>query len=216
MNNIKENAKNVVNEIKSLNPNVTLIAASKTHTAEEIMEANSGGIEIFAENRVQEFREKFPNTDVRWHFIGRLQTNKVKYIVGKVELIHSVDSIRLADAIEKRAEKENVVQDILLEVNVGKEDSKGGVDVDYLNELYLYTKSLKHLRVCGLMSVLPINAEKDLYLQIKEIYDKMKLTDSNFKYLSVGMSSDYKIAIECGSNVVRIGTKIFGKRSYDL
>lgn len=210
---IRENVKNLIDEINSLSSDVLIIGASKTRTIEEITEAKEAGIEIFAENRVQEFVEKENSANLRWHFIGQLQTNKAKYLVGKVEVIHSVDNEKLADEISKLALNRNVVQQILIEINIGQEESKGGVLEKDFEKLYTHCQNLPNIKVVGIMTVMPKFAEKELYLKIKQLYDKLKIENNEIRYLSVGMSNDYSLAIECGANVVRIGTKIFGARS---
>lgn len=210
---IRENVKNLIDEINSLSSDVLIIGASKTRTIEEITEAKEAGIEVFAENRVQEFVEKENLANLRWHFIGQLQTNKAKYLVGKVEVIHSVDNEKLADEISKLALNRNVVQQILIEINIGQEESKGGVLKKDFEKLYTHCQNLPNIKVVGIMTVMPKFAEKELYLKIKQLYDKLKIENNEIRYLSVGMSNDYALAIECGANVVRIGTKIFGARS---
>lgn len=209
---ITENANNLIKEIGTLNKCVTIVAASKTQGIENIKLARLGGITVFGENRVQEFSEKFGKIDVKWHFIGHLQTNKVKKVVGKAELIHSVDSKRLVDEIDKCAEKLGVIQKVLLEINIGREESKSGVLPENFDELYYYTISKKGVNVVGIMSVMPKNADEELYLQLKEIYDRIRKENENIAILSCGMSGDYETAIKNGSNMIRIGTKIFGRR----
>lgn len=210
--NITENANNLIKEIEALNKCVTIVAASKTQGIGNIEQARLGGITVFGENRVQEFSEKFEKIDVKWHFIGHLQTNKVKQVVGKAELIHSVDSKRLVDEIDKCAEKLGVIQKVLLEINIGREESKSGVLPENFDELYYYTISKKSVNVVGIMSVMPKNADEELYLQLKEIYDRIRKENENIAILSCGMSGDYETAIKNGSNMIRIGTKIFGRR----
>ncbi|MEG1804834.1 MAG: YggS family pyridoxal phosphate-dependent enzyme [Clostridia bacterium] len=209
---IFENTKNLIDEVNSMSNDVLIVAASKMRTVDEIEECKRGGIEVFAENRVQEFVDKVDLTDVRWHFVGQLQTNKVKYLVGRVELIHSVDSEKLADEISKIAQKKNVTQEILIEINIGCEETKGGVSEANFSNLYEYCHNLPNVKVVGIMSVMPRSAPTKLYLRIKEIYDRIRKENKDIKYLSVGMSGDYQRAIECGANVIRIGTKIFGAR----
>ncbi|MEG1520035.1 MAG: YggS family pyridoxal phosphate-dependent enzyme [Clostridia bacterium] len=209
---IFENTKNLIDEVNSMSNDVLIVAASKMRTVDEIEECKRGGIEVFAENRVQEFVDKVDLTDVKWHFVGQLQTNKVKYLVGRVELIHSVDSEKLADEISKIARKKNVTQEILIEINIGGEETKGGVSEANFDNLYLHCQNLPNVKVVGIMSVMPKSASTKLYLRIKEIYDKIRIENKDIKYLSVGMSGDYQRAIEYGANVIRIGTKIFGAR----
>lgn len=211
---VYENAKNLIEEVKTLNDKVIIVAASKMQTIDKILEAKEAGIEYFAENRAQEFRDKEPLIEVKWHFIGSLQTNKAKYVVGKVLLIHSVDNIKLIDEINRLAENKGIIQNILLEVNVGEEESKSGASLKDFDNLYTYALKQKNILVCGLMSVMPKGADVKLYLIIKNLYDKIRKTNDNIQYLSVGMSGDYVVAIKNGANIIRIGTKIFGERNY--
>lgn len=219
---IKENLDKILSEIKDGNcfgEKVILVGASKTMDTDTINLAIQNGLQVVAENKVQEFREKTELIKgASQHFIGHLQTNKVKYLVGKVDLIHSVDSIKLAEEISKVATTRQVTQDVLLEVNVGGELSKSGVTPDNAIEFYKQVKSFNGIRVKGLMAMLPksddLKVLQNLVLKMREIYDIIKKDDENIKYLSVGMSSDYKIAIENGANVIRIGSLIFGKRNY--
>lgn len=197
---------------------VLVIGASKTMPLERILFVrNNTDVKIFGENRVQELLEKY-TPDVRWHFIGQLQTNKVKYIIDKVELIHSVDRISLLQEIDRQAKKHGKVQDILIEVNIGGEEKKGGVApaevIDFAKEVDKYPS----VRLKGLMSVLP-NVEKDaldaFYLQLSKLYDTLKQTrldNADIRYLSAGMSNDYDVAVKYGANIVRLGRALFGER----
>ena len=197
---------------------VLVIGASKTMPLERILFVRDNtDVKIFGENRVQEFLEKY-TPDVRWHFIGQLQTNKVKYIVDKVELIHSVDRLSLLQEIDRQAKKHGKVQDILIEVNIGGEEKKGGVApaevIDFAKEVDKYPS----VRLKGLMSVLP-NVEKDalnaFYLQLSKLYDTLKQTrldNADIRYLSAGMSNDYDVAVKYGANIVRLGRALFGER----
>ncbi len=219
---IKENLDKILSEIKDGNcfgEKVILVGATKTMDADTINIAIQNGLQVVAENRVQEFREKADYiVGATQHFIGHLQTNKVKYLVGKVNLIHSVDSIKLAKEISRVAVNGQVTQDVLLEVNVGGELSKSGTTPETAIEFYNTVKILDGIRVKGLMAMLPKTDDqkllKNLVLKMREIYDIIKQQDKNIEYLSVGMSSDYKIAIDNGANVIRIGSLIFGKRNY--
>ena len=219
---IKENLDKILFEIKdgnNLKEKIMLIGASKTMDADTINLAIQNGLQVVAENKVQEFREKTDKIKgASQHFIGHLQTNKVKYLVGKVDLIHSVDSLKLALEISKQAVKIGVTQDILLEVNVGGELSKSGICPETTVEFYNQVKTLDGICVKGLMAMLPKTQDpqllKSLVLKMREIYDTIKIQDKNIEFLSVGMSADYKIAIENGANVIRIGSLIFGKRDY--
>ena len=197
---------------------VLVIGASKTMPIERILFVRDNtDVKIFGENRVQELLEKY-TPDVRWHFIGQLQTNKVKYIIDKVELIHSVDRISLLQEIDRQAKKHGKVQDILIEVNIGGEEKKGGVApaevIDFAKEVDKYPS----VRLKGLMSVLP-NVEKDalnaFYLQLSKLYDTLKQTrldNADIRYLSAGMSNDYDVAVKYGANIVRLGRALFGER----
>ena len=197
---------------------VLVIGASKTMPIERILFVRDNtDVKIFGENRVQELLEKY-TPDVRWHFIGQLQTNKVKYIVDKVELIHSVDRLSLLQEIDRQAKKHGKVQDILIEVNIGGEEKKGGVApaevIDFAKEVDNYPS----VRLKGLMSVLP-NVEKDalnaFYLQLSKLYDTLKQTrldNADIRYLSAGMSNDYDVAVKYGANIVRLGRALFGER----
>lgn len=197
---------------------VLVIGASKTMPLERILFVRDNtDVKIFGENRVQELLEKY-TPDVRWHFIGQLQTNKVKYIVDKVELIHSVDRISLLQEIDRQAKKHGKVQDILIEVNIGGEEKKGGVApaevIDFAKEVDKYPS----VRLKGLMSVLP-NVEKEaldaFYLQLSKLYDTLKQTrldNADIRYLSAGMSNDYDVAVKYGANIVRLGRALFGER----
>lgn len=197
---------------------VLVIGASKTMPFERILFVRDNtDVKIFGENRVQELLEKY-TPDVRWHFIGQLQTNKVKYIIDKVELIHSVDRLNLLQEIDRQAKKHGKVQDILIEVNIGGEEKKGGVApeevIDFAKEVDKYPS----VRLKGLMSVLP-NVEKDalnvFYLQLSKLYDTLKQTrldNADIRYLSAGMSNDYDVAVKYGANIVRLGRALFGER----
>ena len=197
---------------------VLVIGASKTMPLERILFVRDNtDVKIFGENRVQELLEKY-TPDVRWHFIGQLQTNKVKYIIDKVELIHSVDRISLLQEIDRQAKKHGKVQDILIEVNIGGEEKKGGVApaevIDFAKEVDKYPS----VRLKGLMSVLP-NVEKEaldaFYLQLSKLYDTLKQTrldNADIRYLSAGMSNDYDVAVKYGANIVRLGRALFGDR----
>lgn len=204
---------------------VTLIAVSKTKPVEVLQEAYDLGVRVFGENKVQELTEKYDALprDIRWHMIGHLQTNKVKYIVEKAELIHSVDSLRLAQAIEKEAAKRERTVDILVEVNVAEEESKFGVRVDevipFIEKLALFS----HIHVCGLMTIAPFveNPEenrpifKNLHKLSVDIAHK-NIDNVNVNILSMGMTNDYEVAIEEGATMVRVGTGIFGARDYGV
>mgnify|MGYP002796698946 FL=1 len=204
---------------------VTLVAVSKTKPVAILQEAYDLGVRVFGENKVQEIREKYEALpkDIEWHMIGHLQTNKVKYIVDKVRLIHSVDSLRLAEAIEKEAEKHNRIVDILLEVNVAEEESKFGLKMPEVIPMAEKVVQLPHIRLRGLMTIAPFveNPEKnraifanlhDLYVDIKE----KNIDNGTVSILSMGMTNDYEVAVEEGATMVRVGTGIFGARDYSI
>ena len=219
---ILQNLLDVLSEISSgnnLGEEITLVGATKTIDVETINLAIKSGLKVVAENRVQEFNQKSEFIKgASQHFIGHLQTNKVKYLVGKVELIHSVDSVKLANEISCCAVKRNVVQKILIEVNVGGELSKSGFSPDNVIEQVEEISKLSGIEVVGLMAMLPKtddeNLKEKLCLQMREIFDKLKAQGLPFIYLSMGMSGDYKTAIKCGSNMIRLGSYIFGQRNY--
>ncbi len=204
----------VINKIRSEIGNALLVAVSKTKSNEEILKCYNLGVKDFGENYVQELVSKMdslPN-DIRWHMIGHLQTNKVKDIVKRnIYLIESVDSIKLANVINKEAIKNNKIVNILIEVNIAEESSKTGCSVEELDNLINEVKNMSNINLMGLMAI-GTHSENDS--EIRDSFKKMKKLKDKYKleYLSMGMSHDYKIAIEEGSNIVRIGTLIFGKR----
>lgn len=204
---------------------VTLIAVSKTKPAEVLKEAYDLGIRVFGENKVQELTEKYEvlPKEIRWHMIGHLQTNKVKYIADKVELIHSVDSLKLAETIEKEAAKRHRTIDILVEVNVAEEESKFGLKVEEVIPFIEKVAGFSHINVRGLMTIAPFveNPEKnrsvfaDLRKLSVDITEK-NIDNVNVSILSMGMTNDYEVAIEEGATMVRVGTGIFGARNYNI
>ena len=199
---------------------ITLMAVTKTRTCEEVNKAISCGINLLGENRVQEFLQRYENYNkARVDFIGHLQTNKVKQIVGKVELIHSVDSIKLAKEIDKHSREIGTISNILMEINIGAEESKSGVMVENAENLAEDLSYLPNIRLKGLMCIPPKgddltveNYFEDIYKLYVDISDK-KIDNIDMNIISMGMSSDYKLAVKHGSNIVRIGTGIFGKRN---
>ncbi len=212
--------KEVLNSIKSGNnfgEKITLVGATKTVPISEILSAVKFGMPVVAENKVQEFLSKTEKiSGAEQHFIGHLQTNKVKYVVGKVSLIQSVDSLRLGQAISNRAKQLNVTQNVLAEINIGGELSKSGFDKENAYDSVKALSWYPNINVCGLMAMLPKNIENDkkieLCLQMRQIYDNLKKDGYNMKFLSIGMSDDYRLAIQNGSNMIRIGRLIFGER----
>lgn len=202
---------------------VLLCAVTKTRTAEEINEAIAAGITDIGENKVQEIMDKYDSVSpVRWHLIGHLQTNKVKYIIDKVALIHSVDSLKLAQEINKRAEQHQKVMEILIQVNSAMEESKFGITTEETGTLIEEVlKTCPNVKIRGLMCIAPFEENPEdaavYFAEVKALYDKyakMEHERLDFKYLSMGMSNDFKVAIAQGSNLVRIGTAIFGERDY--
>ena len=195
---------------------VLLIAVTKLHSAEEINEAIDAGITDIGENKVQEILDKYDRIKpVRWHLIGHLQTNKVKYIIDKVDLIHSVDSMKLAQEIEKRAGNADKTMDILVQVNSAEEESKFGVGVCEAEALIADIKeNCPHINIKGLMCIAPLEEDPEnarpFFRAVKEIFDRHK----DFTTLSMGMSNDFEVAIEEGSTAIRVGTAIFGNRDY--
>ena len=204
---------------------VTLVAVSKTKPVSMLKEAYDLGVRVFGENKVQEIREKYEALpkDIEWHMIGHLQTNKVKYIADKVSLIHSVDSLRLAETIEKEAVKHNRIVDILIEVNVAEEESKFGIKTSEVLALAENVVQLPHIRLRGLMTIAPFveNPEKNraIFANLHELYVDIKdknIDNGTVSILSMGMTNDYEVAIEEGATMVRVGTGIFGARDYSI
>ena len=202
---------------------VLLVAVTKLHTVEEINEAIDCGITDIGENNVQEIMEKYDHVKpVSWHLIGHLQTNKVKYIIDKVSMIHSVDSLHLAQEIDKRAAQHNLTMNILIQVNSAREESKFGITTDETEQLiHDILGTCPHVHIRGLMCIAPFEENPDdarvYFAEVKKQYDEFaKISHPNldFRYLSMGMSGDFQVAIEEGSNLVRVGTAIFGARDY--
>ncbi len=202
---------------------ITLVGASKMNDAAACREAIAAGIDALGENRVQEMTQKLSENaydGVPLHFIGHLQRNKVRQVVGKAALIQSVGSTALLDEIEKTAERLSVIQDILLEVNIGGEAAKSGFAPEALHDAARYAKTLPHVRVLGLMTIPPVETEPrgnvPFFAKMQALYVDINqnIYDNKLKYLSMGMSGDYAEAIESGSNMVRVGTAIFGARNY--
>jgi len=206
---------------------IILLGASKTQPVEKIVEAYRHGLKYFGENRVQEgikkieaIKENYPDIkEIHWHMIGGLQTNKVKYAVKHFEMIHSLDRESLADEIDKRAGKLNKIQDCLIEVNIGEEESKHGVSVENLEKLFEYALNKPNIRIQGLMCIPPYDENKEnsrkYFAKLREL--KEKLEDKykiKLPHLSMGMSNDFDVAIEEGATIVRVGTAIFGERDY--
>ena len=205
---------------------VTLMAVTKTVDADRINAAiEQGGIRCIGENRVQELCEKYPYLHldgVSVHLIGTLQSNKVKYIIDKVDMIQSLDSLSLAKEIDRQAKKHSKVMNVLCQINIGREESKSGVDPDKVEEFLLSIKDLTSIKVQGLMAIPPIcedfSVQKQYFQKIMQIFIDIKgknMDNINMHILSFGMSGDYCQAIECGANMIRPGTALFGKRDYN-
>ncbi|WP_097025797.1 YggS family pyridoxal phosphate-dependent enzyme [Clostridium peptidivorans] len=218
-------AENVININPTIPKGIKLVAVSKTKPLEDMEQAYQCGIRDFGENKVQELMykvENFNKEDVIWHLIGHLQRNKVKFIVGKVNLIHSLDSVKLLEEIEKQYAKEELKAHVLIEINIGREENKSGIMKEDLEELLNAIENCNYVNVEGLMTVIPIGDENSCrvyFKEVKNIFDnlsKRNFKNIKMKYLSMGMTGDYKIAIEEGANMVRIGQGIFGKRDYTI
>lgn len=220
---IEDNVRTLLSEIGRNNrgEKVTLVAAVKTQTVEDINRAIAAGITDIGDNHVQEFRDKYDGItgNPRRHFIGHLQLNKVKYLIGRTDLYQSVDRLELAEEISKRSERAGVISPCLIQINIGNEESKGGFEYDDGAEAYKKIKALPALKVEGLMAMLPFTDDegvlRPLATKMRTLYDKLRENDENIKYLSMGMSGDWKLCVECGSNMVRLGTSIFGPRHYN-
>lgn len=226
--NIKQVEENIIKSCEKVGRDpkeVTLIAVSKTKPYTAIEEALPSGVLDYGENKVQELTEKYEilPKDIRWHMIGHLQRNKVKYLVGKVELIHSVDSLRLANQIETEFAKKNEIANILIEVNMANEESKFGITSETTEQLIREISKLEHVRIKGLMTIAPYtdNPEtnrvyfrnmKKLSVDIAE----KNIDNVSMNVLSMGMTGDYQVAIEEGATMVRVGTGIFGERNYNI
>ena len=215
--NIEQQISNIKNEILD---KADLIAVSKTRTIKEIKEAYNYGQLKFGENRVQEIvdkKSKLPD-DIEWHMIGHLQKNKVKYIARFINLIHSLDRISLAKEIDKQAKKEERIINCLIQIKISKEDSKFGLKIEDFRDFYKCLETYENINIIGLMGMATFTNDIELideeFKMIKRIYDEMASIDPKFKVLSIGMSDDYNIALKNGSNMIRIGSKIFGKRNY--
>lgn len=202
---------------------ILLVGVSKTQPADRLIEAYNCGIRVFGENKVQELTQKYPLIGgAKWHFIGHLQKNKVKYIVDKVELIHSLDSIELAEEIDKRSGKISKVMPVLIQVNIEKEETKSGIFEEDILEFTKQVSKYPNILVSGIMAIPPVNkndeVQRENFKRVYNIYNevkKYKYDNFNIKYLSMGMTGDYEIAIEEGANIIRVGTGLFGERNYN-
>lgn len=219
---LKKNVSDICSKAGRNPDDITIIAVTKTFPPEYIVEINKCGLNNIGENKVQEMlhkREELPDLNVNWHLIGHLQTNKVKYIIDFVHLIHSVDSYKLALEIQKHSSKLNKQTDILVQVNISEEDTKSGVAADEIKNLVSEIKQLENIRIRGLMTIGTLTEDENIIRQnfhdMKFLFDDLKQSNPEFKYLSMGMTSDYNIAIEEGSNMIRVGSYLFGNRNYN-
>ncbi|WBW95350.1 YggS family pyridoxal phosphate-dependent enzyme [Oceanirhabdus sp. W0125-5] len=214
-----DNVKKIRKEIPET---VSLICVSKTKPNELIMEAYEAGEREFGENKAQDLRDKYEELpkDIKWHFIGHLQRNKIKYIVGKIHLLHSLDGVKLLQELEKRYEKEGLELNALIQINVGEEESKTGIHKNEVNDFIQEVEKCSHIKVKGIMAIIPKGDEeqcRNYFREMKEMFDDLKKVNYkniSMEILSMGMSGDYKIAIEEGSNMIRVGTGVFGNREY--
>ena len=221
---IEENLEKLLKTIPERNPfgeKVTLVGAVKLQTAEDINRAVSAGLKDIGDNHVQEFKDKFDEIvgNPTRHFIGHLQTNKVKYLIGKVDLYHSLDRYSLAEELSKRSERAGVTSDCLIQINIGNEESKSGFELDETEQAYDILSKTPAIKIKGLMSLLPdTDDEKELRrlaTLMREKFDILRKRDPDIVYLSMGMSGDWRLCVECGSNMIRLGTAIFGRRNYN-
>ncbi|MCK4308042.1 YggS family pyridoxal phosphate-dependent enzyme [candidate division WOR-3 bacterium] len=217
---IKENVKRILEELPK---GVILVAAAKTRTVEEILEAINAGVKVIGENYIQEAMRMFEviGNKAQWHFIGKLQKNKVKKAVKIFDMIETVDSVELAREIDKRCCEINKIMPVLIEINSGREPQKSGVLPEDALEFVKEISSLPNIRIVGLMTMGPFAGDPEdarpYFVETKKIFDKIKklnLPDVEMRYLSMGMTNSYQVAVEEGANLVRIGTKIFGMRNY--
>lgn len=225
--NIKQVEDNIAKACERANRDrseVTLICVSKTKPASMVEEAYKTGQRNFGENKVQEINDKYPilPDDIKWHLIGHLQRNKVKYIINKVHLIHSVDSIRLAEQIQHEAEKADKVMNILVQVNVANEDTKFGLQVSETEDVVREIAKMPNVHICGLMTIAPFTDDPEtnrvFFRKLKQLSVDIKsknIDNVNMDCLSMGMTGDYQVAIEEGATLVRVGTGIFGERIYN-
>ncbi len=220
---VEENIRKACQRAGRSESDVTLICVSKTKPVEMIREAYEAGKREFGENKAQELKEKFEQLpqDIKWHFIGHLQTNKIKYIIGKACLIHSVDSYHLAEAIEKECVKKDAEADILVEVNVAQEVSKFGLKLEDTMSLVEQIAGLPHLHIRGLMTIAPYvqdpEENRGIFRQLKKLSVDIRaknIDNVDMSVLSMGMTGDYQVAVEEGATHVRVGTGIFGERNY--
>jgi len=206
--------------IDSLPSHVTLVAVSKTKSVEEMSQAYEAGQRVFGENKIQEMASKWEELpkDIAWHMIGHVQSNKVKYMAHFVDLIHGVDSFKLLKEIQKQAIKHDRTIRCLIQIRIAEEETKFGLPEEELEALLKAAEDLPNVQIVGLMGMATFTDNQDQitseFNKLKDLYDKVKSSSASMNTLSMGMSGDYSIAIECGSNMIRVGSKIFGERNY--
>ena len=215
-------AENIHKIVSNIPKNVKLIAISKTKTNNDIMKAYESGQRLFGENKIQEMSSKFEDLpkDIKWHMVGHVQSNKIKYMAPYVDLIHGIDSLKSVKIINKEGVKNNRVINCLLQLKISKEESKFGLDEKQLKEIIFSTdyKEMNNIKIKGMMAMAS-NTKNELttkkeFVFAKKVFNEINSLDNNFDILSMGMSNDYQIAIECGSNMIRLGSLIFGERNY--
>lgn len=213
---------NILRIIADIPENVKLVAISKTKSAEDIMMAYETGQRVFGENKIQEMSAKYEDLpkDIKWHMVGHVQSNKIKYMAPYVDLIHGIDSLKSIKILNKEGVKNNRILNCLLQLKISKEESKFGLGEKLFKEI-IYSdeyKGMKNVKIKGLMAMASNTTEKSIirseFVYAKKIFDEINNKDKSFEILSMGMSNDYKIAIECGSNMIRLGSLIFGERNY--
>ena len=214
--------KNILRIISDIPENVKLVAISKTKPVEDIMMAYETGQRLFGENKIQEMSAKYEDLpkDIKWHMVGHVQSNKIKYMAPYVDLIHGIDSLKSIKILNKEGVKNNRILNCLLQLKISKEESKFGLGEKQFKEI-IYSdeyKEMKNVKIKGLMAMASNTNEKSIirseFVHAKKIFDEINNGDKSFEILSMGMSNDYKIAIECGSNMIRLGSLIFGERNY--
>jgi len=215
-------AENIHKIVSNIPKNVKLIAISKTKTNNDIMKAYESGQRLFGENKIQEMSSKFEDLpkDIKWHMVGHVQSNKIKYMAPYVDLIHGIDSLKSIKIINKEGVKNNRVINCLLQLKISKEESKFGLDEKQLKEIIFSTdyKEMNNIKIKGMMAMASNTKNestiKKEFVFAKKVFNEINSLDNNFDILSMGMSNDYQIAIECGSNMIRLGSLIFGERNY--
>lgn len=225
LNNIRENIKRAALKSGRTEDDILLLGVTKTIDADRVNRLVDLGVTSLGENRVQELTEKYDkvSNSVDWHLIGNLQTNKVKYVIDKVAMIHSVDRIKLAEEINRRAKEKDVAMKVLVEINIGQEESKHGISIKETENFIYELSKFPNIRVSGLMTVAPFvenpQENREYFQEIHEKFIDIKaknIDNVSMDFISMGMTNDYEVAIEEGANIVRIGTGIFGKRNYNI